>query len=159
MQTATMNPAHVYNAIRIFHPAVLEEIKPKLAAPQPVFVHAKLLPALLKRFCELKGITEQSVIGIRQGKEMLTTTVKNKTLFIAVIVKLYDPQLLTFIHTKNLKDNLRKDLSKLLKTHPTWISQIINHIRQYLNPHKSLPAYDDFKNEVNKIAKVFEQEF
>lgn len=158
MRTATGNGGHikqVYKAIRLFHPHILEEIKPKLVEPKPVFLHTILLPTLLKRFCELKEVPEKLLIGVRHGSD----SVKLKKLFIAVIVRLYDPRLLTGIHTETLRNNLRIELSGLLKADCTWISQVTNDIIVQLNPHKPKPAYEDFRNEVNKIAKALEIEF
>ena len=115
----TANPRQIYNAIKIFHPDVLEKIKPKLVKPQAALFHTVLLPALLKRFCELQEISQQSMIGKWQGSE----AIQAKILFIAVVINLYDPQLLTGIHSQALKTHLAEELSKLLETDRTWISQ------------------------------------
>lgn len=155
---AATNSAHVkevYNALRIFRPDILKEIEPKLVKPQPIFVHVTLLPALLKRFCELKEFPLQSIIGINKGSRASDL----KVLFIAVVIKLYDPQTLTGIHSDSVKNSLTEELAGLLKTDRTWISQKTTDIRSYLNPYKALAAHKDFKNEVNKLSKVLEIEF
>jgi hypothetical protein len=54
-----------------------------------VFVHTILLPALLKRFAELKEVSEKSVVGIWRGVE----ADEMKVLFIGVVITLYDPSL------------------------------------------------------------------
>ena len=145
----------VCQAIKIFHPEILEKIKPKLVKPEPVLFHTILLPALLKRFCELKEITQASIVGIRYNAE----AVEAKTLFVACIVTLFHPDLLPGIHAQALKPHLAEELSGLLETDRTWVSQTVSKIKSILNPHKSLPAHEDFKNQSNRIARVLAIEF
>lgn len=153
--SSTKHIKQVYKAIKMFHPTVLEDIKPKLIRPEPVLTHTILLPALLTKFCELKGVSEGSVIGLHKGSE----GIELKTLFVAVIINLYDPQLLTGIHSDNMRDHLSEELAGLLKTQRTFISQITENVKAFLNPYRPLPAYNDFKNEANKISKMLEKEF
>lgn len=158
MSAGTSDTKHikqVYKAIKMFHPTVLEDIKPKMIRPVPVLTHTILLPALLTKFCELKEVKEKDVVGIWKGSE----NVQLKTLFIAVIINLYDPELLTGIHSDSMRDHLSQELSGLLKTQRTFISQITENVKVFLNPHRPLPAYEDFKSEANKISKVLEIEF
>lgn len=158
MHAATINPAHikqVYNALKIFHPEILEDIKPKLVKPEPVFKHAVLLPVLLKRFCELREVSQASIIGTYKGQE----AVDHKELFIAIVIKLYDPQLLTGVHTEIMRNNLSEELSGLLQTERSWVSQVTTKVRTILNPYRLRPAYQDFKEEVDRLAKVLEIEF
>lgn len=156
MQAATtINIKQVYNAIKIYHPHILEAIKPKLVKPEPVFKHTIFLPALLKRFCELKEVSQVSVIGIYRGREAMDI----KVLFIAIVIKLYDPQLLTGVHTEIMRNNLAEELSGLLSVERTWVSQKTTQVRAMLNPHRPKPAYHDFKEEVERFAKVLEIEF
>lgn len=158
MHTAIADKAHikqVYLALVMFKPEVLEEIKPKLLKPEPVFYHTILLPQLLKKFCELKNVPEKLLIGVRNGRE----SVQLKRLFIGVIIKLYDPQLLTRIHSSVMRRNLRAELAKLLKTDLSWISQVANDIIIQLNPRSSKPAFEAYRSEVNRLSKVLEIEF
>lgn len=72
MQAGISSAKHikqVYKAIKMFHPSVLEDIKPKLITPVPVLIHTILLPALLTKFCQLKGVAEKEVVGIWKGRE------------------------------------------------------------------------------------------
>jgi hypothetical protein len=134
---------------------MLSEIEPKILRPQPVFVHSILLPALLKRFAELKEVSEKSFIGIGLGPEGNEL----KILFIAVVITLYDPSLLTGIHSTCMRLNLREELAGLLQTDRTWISQQTDKIKSYLNPNKDLFANKEFKEEVYRLSKVLEIEF
>lgn len=58
-----------------------------------------------------------------------------------------------------MRNGLAEELSGLLQTRRDFISQIVNKVKTYLNPHRPLPAYEDFKNEANKISKVLGIEF
>jgi hypothetical protein len=158
MRAAIADKAHikqVYRALEMFKPEVLEEIKPKLLKPEPVFYDTVLLPQLLKKFCELKNVPEKLLIGVRNGRE----SVQLKRLFIGVIIKLYDPQLLTRIHSEVMKHKLRAEMAKLMTTDRSWISQVANDIITQLNPHNSKLAFEDYRSEVNRLSKVLEIEF
>lgn len=102
MPVSTKHIKQVYKAIKMFHPSVLEDIKPKLISPVPVLIHAILLPALLTKFCQLKGVAEKEVVGIWKGRESMQL----KTLFIAVIINLYNPELLTGIYSESMRDGV-----------------------------------------------------
>lgn len=145
----------VYNAVRIFHPDILEKIEPMLVKPEAPLKHTILLPALLKRFCELKRFDRQSIVGTHKGIE----ATEAKTLFIGIVITLYDPGLLTGIHSVAIRQNLSEELSVLLGVDRTWISQQTAKVRAFLNPYKPKPAYENFKSEVNKLSKVLETEF
>jgi hypothetical protein len=142
-------------AVSKLHPSLLVELEPIIKRPPPILDHFILLPALLARFCELKDIPEPSIKGIWKGHEVSN----QKTMFIAVALVLYDPQLLTGIHSDIMRQKLAEELAGMLQVNRTWISQRANDVKTYLNPFKALPAHNDFKNEVYKIAKVFEIEF
>jgi hypothetical protein len=114
MQTAmkTNDYARIGKVIHMCYPEMLSEIEPKILRPQPVFVHTILLPALLKRFAELKEVSEKSVVGIWRGVEAN----EMKVLFIGVVVTLYDPSLLTGIHSSCMRLNLAEEENRHKKT-------------------------------------------
>jgi len=149
------NYAQIGKAVKMFYPEMLKEITPRLTKPEPVFIHTILLPALLKRFCELKEISESSVVDASFDRD----TNEVKFLFIAVVIKLYNPDLLTGLHSDIMRPTLARELSAVLKAGRTWISQQTNDIKWRLNPYKEKDKYVAFKEEVNKIAKVLEIEF
>ncbi len=114
------------------------------------------MPALLKRFCELKNVDPKEVIGTWQGSE----AVQLKKLFIATFLKLYNPDLLTGIHTDAMRQNLREELSRCLKCNSTWISQWVTNIKTFLDPYRPhKKAFEDFKKELNDIAEILANEF
>jgi hypothetical protein len=114
--------SRIGKVIQMCYPEMLREIEPKILRAQPVFVHTILLPALLKRFAELKEVSEERVVGIWRGVEAN----EMKVLFIGVAIVLYDPCLLTGIHSGCMRLNLAEELAGLLQTDRTWISQQTN---------------------------------
>ncbi|MCW3108473.1 MAG: hypothetical protein JWQ09_2979 [Segetibacter sp.] len=146
---------YIGRAIKILKPDVLEEIKPLLIRPLPILIHFTLLPALLLRFCELNNVFEKEVVGIWQGKD----SKEHKTMFIAVVLKLYNPDLLTGIHVDVMRASLARELSGVLKVDRSWISQQVGDIKTYLAPYRPLKAYEEFRKEAEELARVLEVEF
>jgi hypothetical protein len=134
MQPNTKYLKRFYKAIEMFYPSILEEVKPRLILPVPVLTHLFLLPALLIRFCQLKGV---EAAEIWEGSE----SVHLKTLFIVVVIDLYNPH-----PRESMKPKLVTELSGLLQTTKEFVNQAIEKAK----------AYED---EANQISNVLEKEF
>ena len=112
---------------------------------QPLKTDITEIPDLFTKFCKLKGIASIDS-ATRTKKEYVYL----RLVFLAIIIKLYNPDLISLSQTK-MKRRLCIQLSKVLKTHRTWISQSVGTVLVRLN------VYEDFKNDVilsmNAITK------
>ena len=103
----------------------------------------------------MNSVLEKEVVSIWQGKD----SKEHKTMFIAVVLKLYNPDLLTGIHVEVMRASLARELSGVLKVDRSWISQQVSDIKTYLDPHRPLKAHEDFRKEAEDTARVLEVEF
>jgi len=94
------------------------------------------IPDLFTKFCKLKGIA-----SINSATRTKKEYVYLRLVFLAIIIKLYNPDLISLSQTK-MRRRLCIQLSKVLKVHRTWISQSISTVIVRLN------VYDDFKSDV-----------
>lgn len=155
------NYALIGRAVKMLRPDVVKEIEPRLLKPEASIIHTILLPALLKRFCELKEINEKYILNAQHDRDANEI----KVLFIAVAIVLYDPAFLTGFHSANIRSNLAEELAGLLMPKSTlvsgrtWISQQTKDIKRMLNPVIKKQAQEAFRAEAYKLAKVLEIEF
>jgi hypothetical protein len=111
----------------------------------------KTYPFLAKELITIPDIDDLSMIDqlhIEYCDIQATPLSKSKStyqrlVFIATILKLYDPD--SFEFKKNMKNGLRKQLSITLQCKPTIISDSFKTVRNYLS------IYPDFTNEVAYI--------
>lgn len=118
--------------------AAINRVKPQL-------YKIELIKGLFTQFCEMKDIA-----GINSTTHNKTEYVYLRHVFIAVIIKLFNPELLSPWHQFRMKRKLRIELSRVLKTHPTWISQSVNTVCVRLT------VYEDFKKDVEEVIKKME---
>lgn len=109
--------------------------------PQMDNIH--LIPDLFTKFCAHKGID-----GINSITHTKTEYVYLRHVFMAVIIKLYNPELLSSIHQFKTKRQLCIQIAKVLKAHRSWVSHNINTVVVRLK------VYDDFENDVLETIKV-----
>jgi len=116
-----------------------------LEGRKPIKTDIAEIPDLFTKFCKLKCIASIDS-ATRTKKEYVYL----RLVFLAIIIKLYNPDLISLSQTK-MRRRLCIQLSKVLKVHRTWISQSISTVIVRLN------VYDDFKNDVvismNEIIK------
>lgn len=113
----------------------LEKLYPYLAKELltiPDLDDLELIDCLYTEYCSIQAKP--------QSKGQQTNL---RLIFIASIIKLYDPDALEF--RKNMKNGLRQKLSDTLHCHPTLISDNFTTVRNYLS------IYPDFSNEVAYI--------
>ncbi|HUS02940.1 MAG TPA: hypothetical protein VMY77_14480 [Chitinophagaceae bacterium] len=114
-----------------------------------------MIPKLFKEYCTFKNIKEtdfavRSFITSRKRhgcvvreKNTPRNIMRLKQVFIAVIINLYNPELLSTYYIKRNKRNRRnRHLAAALNCKPCWISQVIPTIITMLK------VYEDFKEEV-----------
>jgi len=103
---------------------------------QPLKKDITEIPELFTKFCKFKCIASIDS-ATRTKKEYVYL----RLVFLAIIIKLYNPDLISLSQTK-MRRRLCIQLSKVLKVHRTWISQSISTVIVRLN------VYDDFKADV-----------
>jgi hypothetical protein len=148
-----IKPKFLLNYLQQRDPSYLRNIPTEIfEPPAPVIIYLTKLPEILVEFCSNKGIKPDELKGNNRNRP-------EKKIFIAVVLRLYNPELLTGIHSDRMKDNLRKELSGILEWNEECVSQVVNDIRTFLNPTKTFKAYEGFRNEVNEayehIVSVF----
>jgi hypothetical protein len=131
----------IVKAIQDRHPDVLEEAKEIIKLPEATIHYFFVLPRILRLFCEFKKIADASFIGNHISRAGVGT----RTTFIAIIYKLYNPEIYTPYYDKS-KDNLRNELSGMLQCNPATISQALDSIPVQLK------AYEEFRNEVETFV-------
>jgi hypothetical protein len=142
-------------AVEIYYPHLLDEILPTLTKPEPALTHTIHLPKLFKLFCDYKGIKEEQLKGINIDRNLADT----RRLFIAVVLTLYNPEIFTRIHGDKMKDNMREELAELLHYNKCSISQEVAVIKTVLNVSKPLPAWKEFREEVDIVIEFLKDGF
>lgn len=118
--------------------SMIVKIKPErtqLNEIQPMFMH----------FCKYMNYEYGNILNHKKR------TIYIKYVFIAVIIKIYNPELITGYHLPNMKRNLRCKLSSVLHMNASWISQKIPMILLWLN------IYENFSNDVNGALNELRQ--
>lgn len=120
------------------HPETARHVLKQVENTKPLKTDFSEIPELFTRFCKLKGIA-----GINFSTRTRTKKeyVNLRLIFIGVIIKLYNPELISLPQTK-MKRKLQAQLSKVLKVNNTWISQSVSTVLVRLN------VYEDFSNDV-----------
>ena len=105
---------------------------------KPLRTDISEIPDLFTKFCKLKGIASIDS-ATRTKKEYVYL----RLVFLAIIIKLYNPDVISLSKTK-MRRQLAIHLSKVLKVHRTWISQSVGTVVVRLS------VYEDFENDVRK---------
>ena len=137
-------------AVVAYHPDILQEILPLIKKPQPILVHLHLLKPLFSEFCKLNEVNESDMVGTHKGLKINDL----KRLFIGAVVTLYCPEVLNDLYKGILREHLRSELAGLLQIEASWISAQVSSLKTILNRNKSLPAYKDYKAQVDTLANV-----
>lgn len=127
-----MSERSVLRLLKKNYPAIYDELSQK-----PVLMDQRDIIVLFNKFLNLKGITLDEVVKNRGNSRMV---------FIAVIIRAFDPQFLVD-EDKPMGKGLRKNLSKLFRCQGPLISYISASVRTYLQ------VYRPFKEEVAYIYK------
>lgn len=129
-------------------PLLISDAIKQVEKPEPSFDYFFVLERTMHKYCSKKQIQPESIIGNKIGKQGMW----ERTLFMAVIFKLYSPEIFTGFY--NLTDNLRKELAGMLECDPTWISQQVTPIISFMND-KRLP---EVRDHVNKYVELLRNE-
>ena len=110
---------------------------------KPDFQDTSLISQLFTLFCEHNQMNSLTYQALRK-----TENVYLRMVFIAIIIKLYNPELLTSYSSSRMKKELRKEPANLLKTHPTWVSQKVKIVCFHLE------IYEQFAEDVSDAIFV-----
>lgn len=127
----------IYLKLKQRYPEVAKELEPDQLPVMDVFEMLKAFTV----FCTAKGIF---YLSIPEGR----TEVRD--LFIAVFVKLYDPEY--FLCKKKLRKGLRPKIAYFLNCSESIISYNLSNVKNYLS------IYKDFSNEVDFIYNKIKSE-
>lgn len=130
-------------AIYKLHPEMAIRCLKDIERVKPLESNVKKIPDYFNKFCAFKQID-----GINCKLHTKTEYVRLRHVFIAVIIKLYNPELLSSIHTFRMKRQLRVAIAKTIKTHVTWVSQSLDTVVVRLK------VYDDFQQEVRETIEA-----
>lgn len=93
-------------------------------------------------YCKMKGIPQIP-------KDSRTASLYLKHVFIAAIIKIYNPEILTGIHSTRMRSFLRKQLATILEMNPNCISNVVPTII------KRMDIYLEFKTDVDETYQAF----
>lgn len=130
------------------NPGLIKEAAEQVEKPHADFDYFFILERTLHNFCKKKNIEPESIIGKKIGNQGMW----DRTIFMAVIFKLYSPEVFTGYY--NLTDNLRKELAGMLECHQTWISQQVAGIVSYMHEKN----YTEFREQVNGYVSLIKNE-
>jgi hypothetical protein len=100
-------------------PDITESLHNVLARrPQPELTDLSIIPKLFTGFCHYKNID-----GIDSKKLTKKEYVYLRRVFIGVIIKLYNPDMLTPYGALRVTWNLSVALAHVLKTHRSWVCE------------------------------------
>jgi hypothetical protein len=114
-----------------------------MAAIKPEFTDISLIPKLFTYFCDHNNIS-----SINSKVLSKTEYVYLRFVFTAIIIKLYNPELICDYPPLAMKRQLRKELSKLFNIHPSWVSQKVRVVCFHLK------IYEEFENDVITTISV-----
>lgn len=103
----------------------------------------KKIPEFFSKFCVYKNID-----GINSKTHTKTEYVYLRYVFMAAIIKMYNPELLSPIHQFRMRRDLRINLARVFKTQPAWVSQSISTVCMHMK------IYPAFKDDVIKTLGV-----
>jgi polyphosphate kinase len=143
-QLSALNYRDIGIAIYKLDPGIALKLLKDIEEVKPLETNIKKIPVYFDRFCAFKQID-----GINCKLHTKTEYVYLRHVFIAVVIKLYNPELLSSIHYFRMKRQLRVALSKSMNTHVTWISQSVTTVVTRLK------IYEDFRADVDEtIAAI-----
>jgi hypothetical protein len=130
-------------------PAIIADAAEQIKKPEAEFNYFYLLLKVLNAFCKRKGFPPERIIGINLGGQATW----ERTVFIAVCLKLYSPAIFKTDVTYDIRDKLREELAGMLEIPtPNWISQQIGGIIV------SMRAYPEFRDQVNEYVEHMKNE-
>ncbi len=113
-----------------------------LSQTKPDYYDLSLIKHFKKVFCQVRGINQ-----IPDGSK--TGTLYLRHVFLAAIIKLYNPELLTGIHSYKMKRKLRSEVAHHLNWNPVCVSQSVPLIITRLT------VYEDFEQDVAEVYREF----
>ncbi len=127
-------------AVARIEPSFAKKCLEAISRVKPKLHDGKLVGELFTQFCAIKGIS-----GIDSKSLSITEYVYLRHVFIAVIIKLFNPELLSPYHPMYMRRGLRNELSKALNVSCSWLSQTLNTVCVRLS------VYEDFKDDVDDV--------
>ncbi|MGE4289957.1 MAG: hypothetical protein AB7E36_14835 [Salinivirgaceae bacterium] len=121
----------------------------KLVDAYPAIAEKLITNPILTDFSHIPDIVK---IIYQQPQVSNTTNTKKVEYLVAVIIKLYDPDLFTG-YKRKMKTGLRRELNKYIPGTPTYISNIYKKVDSLFNIYKS------FNVEVNNIVSEISSKF
>lgn len=116
---------------------ILEKTKPELH-------DVSLIPQIFRIFCDHNKIKPSDFPCLRK-----TDNIYMRLVFIAIIIKLYNPEVLNYYSANRVKrSSIRKELAKVLNAQPSWVSQKVKIVCFHLD------IYDQFANDVSSAIWV-----
>lgn len=138
-------------------PNIYQELRPMVERPMAMFRHLNRLRILRQLYCEYQQVDESTLVGINKETNRRESS-EHKELFIAVIIKLYNPEIITGYDEK-IMDGLCEELSDILECNRVQVSDFAQGIRLKLNPEKNMNAYAHFKQVVADVSAYMVGQF
>lgn len=131
------------------NPLLIEDAAKQVEKIEPHFHFFFLIYPILSYFCAKRRIQPSQIKGVHLSRQM----VYERTLFIAVVLRLYSPSIFRTNVSYNVEDGLRRELFGLLQCNKEWISQQVDGIARNYNRN-----YQEFKDQVNDLLMFIKSE-
>lgn len=128
-------------AVYKMQPNLAQNLLKRVKEVSPACTDLDLIPSMFKKYCQHRECNYCP----KSKKDIYLRHV-----FIAAIIKLYNPELFTGIHTIKMRHRLREGLADVLRVDPRWVSQNIPTIIVRLD------VYTDFNNDVTSAVEVLQ---
>jgi hypothetical protein len=124
------------------HPELARSIITIIGNTKPSHHDLSQITDFMQVFCHLNDI-------IRIPRDSRTGTLYLKHVFLAAIIKLYNPEILTGIHSSKMRRKLRGKLAGHLDWNPSCVSKCVPVIITRLQ------VYEDFETDVTFVCDEF----
>lgn len=125
-----------------FKPELANYLATVIDETKPEHAELKHIRNFMVIYCKMKGLPQIP-------KDSRASSLYLKHVFIAAIIKIYNPEILTGIHSTRMRMFLRKRLASILEMNPNCISNVVPTIV------KRMDIYLDFKTDVNETYLAF----